>query len=130
MPCRFGGEEFVVLLPNASASIGQRKAEELRAKIERLTVRYADSDLPRITISVGVATFPDAGSAPLEVLKVADNALYVAKSQGRNQVELSASGKSSVAAASSESPHAKFSEAILDRLALTDDETGGLSRRA
>jgi diguanylate cyclase (GGDEF)-like protein len=112
----------VVLLPNASALIGQRKAEELRAKIERLTVRYADGDLPRITISVGVATFPDGGSAPMEVLKVADNALYVAKAQGRNRVELSASGKTSVAAASSESPHAKLSEAILDRLAQSDDE--------
>ncbi len=81
-----------MLLPNASTAIGLKKAEELRAKIERLTVRYADGDLPRITISVGVATFPDAGSAPLEVLKVADNALYAAKRQGRNRVELSPSG--------------------------------------
>lgn len=130
VPCRFGGEEFVVLLPNASASIGQRKAEELRAKIERVTVRYADGDLPRITISVGVATYPNAGSAPLEVLKVADTALYEAKRKGRNRVEMSRSGKDSIAAEVSESPHAKLSETILDRLAQTDHETPGRSRTA
>ena len=87
VPCRFGGEEFVVILPNCDLAAAARRGEELRAKVEGLTVRYLDQNLPRITISVGVAAFPDAGGAPEAVLKVADQALYRAKEQGRNRVE-------------------------------------------
>jgi len=87
--CRFGGEEFVVVLPGAPLEIGARRAEELRAKIEGLSVRYLDNNLPRITISVGVASFPEAGDNPQSVLKAADDALYRAKEGGRNRVELS-----------------------------------------
>ena len=90
--CRFGGEEFVVVLPGASLEIGARRAEELRAKIEALSVRYLDANLPRITISTGVAAFPEAGDNPQSVLKAADDALYCAKEAGRNRVELAAAG--------------------------------------
>ena len=93
VPCRFGGEEFVVLLPGASIEIATRRAEELRARIESLTVRYLEANLPRITISIGVAAFPEAGDNPQLVLKVADDALYRAKEGGRNRVEV-ASGQS------------------------------------
>jgi diguanylate cyclase (GGDEF)-like protein len=86
--CRFGGEEFVVVLPGASLEIAAKRAEELRAKIEGLSVRYLDHNLPRITISVGVAAFPEAGDNPQSVLKAADDALYRAKEGGRNRVEL------------------------------------------
>ncbi|HEV2185665.1 MAG TPA: GGDEF domain-containing protein, partial [Stellaceae bacterium] len=90
--CRFGGEEFVVVLPGAPLDIGAKRAEELRAKIEGLSVRYLDHNLPRITISVGVAAFPEAGDNPQSVLKAADDALYRAKEGGRNRVELAADG--------------------------------------
>jgi len=90
--CRFGGEEFVVVLPGASLEIGAKRAEELRAKIEAISVRYLDNNLPRITISVGVAAFPEAGDNPQSVLKAADDALYRAKEGGRNRVELAADG--------------------------------------
>ena len=86
VPCRFGGEEFVVVLPGATAEAAARKAEDLRAKIEALAVRYLDGNLPRITISIGVAAFPRSGSTPQELLKVADDALYRAKQEGRNRV--------------------------------------------
>jgi len=86
--CRFGGEEFVVVLPGAPLDIGARRAEELRGKIEALSVRYLEKNLPRITISVGVAAFPEAGDNPQSVLKAADDALYRAKEGGRNRVEL------------------------------------------
>lgn len=89
VPCRFGGEEFVVLLPGASAEVANRRAEMLRAKIQALTVRYLDNNLPNVTVSVGVATFPDAGDNPQEVLSAADKALYEAKNEGRNKVKLS-----------------------------------------
>ncbi len=89
VPCRFGGEEFVVLLPSADADAAAQRAEQLRSKVESLVVRYVEKNLPRITISVGVAAFPEAGENPLIVLKAADEALYRAKEKGRNRVELS-----------------------------------------
>jgi len=87
VPCRFGGEEFVVLLPGAGAEEAGVRAEELRAKVEALTIRYAGGHLPRVTISAGVAAFPDAGGNLMDILKVADDALYRAKQNGRNRVE-------------------------------------------
>ena len=87
VPCRFGGEEFVVLLPGATLDDAAMRAEELRAKIEALTIRYADGQLPRVTISAGVAAFPDAGANLMQILKIADEALYRAKQNGRNRVE-------------------------------------------
>jgi len=87
--CRFGGEEFVVIIPGATIDIAAKRAEVLRAKIEALSVRYLDKNLPAITISIGVAAFPEAGDNPQSVLKAADDALYRAKESGRNRVELS-----------------------------------------
>jgi diguanylate cyclase (GGDEF)-like protein len=88
VPCRFGGEEFVVLMPNTGLEQAAKRAEELRAKVEALSIRYADGHLPRVTISVGLAAFPEAGGNLTEILRVADEALYRAKSNGRNRVEL------------------------------------------
>src|SRR5216683_1778500 len=79
VPCRFGGEEFVVLLPGADEGAAALKAEHLRGKIESIVVRYLEKNLPRITISIGVATFPASGANPQAVLKAADDALYRAK---------------------------------------------------
>lgn len=90
VPCRFGGEEFIVLLPGASIEVAARRAEQLRSKVESLIVRYLEKNLPRVTISIGVAAFPDAGDNPELILKAADEALYRAKAGGRNRVELPA----------------------------------------
>lgn len=87
VPCRFGGEEFVVLLPNTGIEEAAARADELRARIEALTIRYADGHLPRVTISAGIAAFPEAGGNLMDILKVADDALYRAKQNGRNRVE-------------------------------------------
>jgi len=89
--CRFGGEEFVVVLLGATPAIALRKANELRDRIESLMVNYLDKPLPRITASIGVASFPEAGDTPEAVLRAADEALYRAKESGRNRVELSRS---------------------------------------
>jgi diguanylate cyclase (GGDEF)-like protein len=88
VPCRFGGEEFVVLLPGADAGTAARRAEQLRGKVEALVVRYLEKSLPSISVSIGVAAFPEAGDYPDVVLKAADEALYRAKEKGRNRVEL------------------------------------------
>ncbi|MBV8132450.1 MAG: diguanylate cyclase [Alphaproteobacteria bacterium] len=89
VPCRFGGEEFVVLLPGADAADAARRAEQLRSRVEALVVRYLEKSLPTITVSIGVAGFPENGDYPEAVLKAADEALYRAKEGGRNRVELS-----------------------------------------
>jgi len=89
IPCRFGGEEFVVILPGADPDAAASRAEQLRSKVEDIVVRYLEKNLPRITVSIGVAAFPDVGDNPQAVLKAADQALYRAKEKGRNRVELS-----------------------------------------
>ena len=84
--CRFGGEEFVVLLPDADKDAACRRAEDLRAATEALIIRYGDQNLPRVTISLGVATLPGDGLDSQSLLSAADAALYRAKAGGRNKV--------------------------------------------
>lgn len=91
-PCRFGGEEFSVLLPFADADIAVCVAEALRAGIEDTRIRYGAEDLPRVTISIGVAIYPDHGELPQDLLNAADRALYDAKAAGRNCVRLVGQG--------------------------------------
>jgi len=86
--CRMGGEEFMLLLPGSGAAEGMKRAEALRLAMEKVSVRYGEKALPRITISVGVAVAPDHGLIPQDLLRIADEALYSAKSAGRNQVVL------------------------------------------
>ena len=128
VPCRFGGEEFVVLLPGATAEVAAQKAEELRAKVEGLIVRYVDGNLPKITISTGVAAFPDCGDNPPAVLKAADDALYRAKDAGRNRVELSSGALAKSAMASG--PAAAGQHALLVGLATPGQETASQAKAA
>ncbi|HET8816716.1 MAG TPA: diguanylate cyclase [Pseudidiomarina sp.] len=86
--CRFGGEEFVIILPEASTEIASARAEELRRRIEMLDLYYGGTALGRVTISLGVASFPAHATKKEELLRLADNALYEAKNKGRNQVSI------------------------------------------
>ncbi|MDO6443334.1 diguanylate cyclase [Marinobacter sp. 2_MG-2023] len=87
--CRYGGEEFVVVLP-ASDIIGAReRAEELRAAARNETVMFEGNNLGHLTISVGVANWPASTSQPEQLLKLADDMLYRAKTSGRDNVEVS-----------------------------------------
>ena len=84
--CRFGGEEFVVILPKASREDTRLRAEALRAGIK---AQQGDEPMfvyPTATISIGVAAFPEHGTSVEEVLLAADSALYRAKAQGRDRV--------------------------------------------
>ncbi len=90
--CRFGGEEFVVILPTADAETSRARAEKLRTKMRELTIMYQGKSLGMVTISVGVAAFPVHGTSPKELMAAADAALYQAKRGGRDQV-VSASAK-------------------------------------
>ncbi|HUY82601.1 MAG TPA: GGDEF domain-containing protein, partial [Acidobacteriaceae bacterium] len=84
--CRFGGEEFVLILVGATAASGRKRAELLREKLPQLTVQYAGQVLGRVRISIGVSAFPDHGTTGEELVRAADKALYRAKEEGRDRV--------------------------------------------
>jgi len=83
--CRYGGEEFVVIMPGVSMSTLSRCAEEIRSRVDELFVECG-SDQIHTTISLGAAVFPLHGSNGDEILVCADQALYQAKREGRNRV--------------------------------------------
>ena len=83
---RYGGEEFLVLLPECAFDAARSKAEQLREEIARLELRYDDQPLGPVTVSLGVAAFPDHAKESEELLRCADDALYLAKQTGRNRV--------------------------------------------
>ncbi|MBL6749042.1 MAG: diguanylate cyclase [Nevskia sp.] len=87
--CRFGGEEFAVVLPGANGSQAAAKAEELRAQVERLQLTVRDEVIGPVTISVGAAQFRPQQRAG-DLIGTADRALYRAKNEGRNRVVISA----------------------------------------
>ncbi|HXJ83871.1 MAG TPA: diguanylate cyclase [Candidatus Methylomirabilis sp.] len=84
--CRYGGEEFVLVLPDAAMENAVRRAEQLQDAVRRIRVPHKDAVLGPITISIGVAAFPDHGTDGASLLKSADMALYQAKKAGRDRV--------------------------------------------
>jgi diguanylate cyclase (GGDEF)-like protein/PAS domain S-box-containing protein len=84
--CRYGGEEFTLVMPGASVEDTRNRAEQLRLAILELQVLHNEQPLRAVTASLGVAVFPDHGTDDDGVVKAADNALYRAKTGGRNCV--------------------------------------------
>jgi diguanylate cyclase (GGDEF)-like protein len=84
--CRFGGEEFIVILPNCSLRDASLRADGIRRRVSALRVPHHGSELPGPTISCGVAAFPGHGSTADGLIRMADKALYLAKTRGRDQV--------------------------------------------
>lgn len=84
--CRYGGEEFVVILPGASTEMTLQRAEQWRSAFTEINLEYSGILLPQVTLSLGVATFPKHGASWQAALRAADEALYTAKQQGRNRV--------------------------------------------
>ncbi|MEE9561839.1 MAG: GGDEF domain-containing protein, partial [Thermoanaerobaculia bacterium] len=84
---RFGGEEFLLILPDRSAAEAYIVGEKIRAGIEAYDFLHGEKQPGgRLTISGGVAAYPDCGSTSTEILQMADEALYQAKNSGRNRI--------------------------------------------
>jgi diguanylate cyclase (GGDEF)-like protein len=86
--CRYGGEELTLILPEATHAQVVARAEELRRAVERTQVRYQGQLLGPVTLSAGVACFPEDARTANDLLEIADAALYEAKTAGRNRVVL------------------------------------------
>jgi diguanylate cyclase (GGDEF)-like protein len=89
--CRYGGEEFTVLLPEASPEHTRQRAEILCAHIRNLALEYRGQPLGSLTVSIGLAAFPIHGESGPSLIQKADAALYQAKRAGRDRVALAAS---------------------------------------
>ena len=96
--CRYGGEEFTLILPEVDAERAAQRAEQIRAAIERLVVQHRRERLGSVTASIGVATFPQSSREADELLRRADAALYKAKQQGRNRVIFDSSSEAELQA--------------------------------
>jgi diguanylate cyclase (GGDEF)-like protein/PAS domain S-box-containing protein len=84
--CRHGGEEFVIIMPDSSLQNAVIRANALRTEVKRLNPSYDGQPLQSITISIGVAAYPEHGSSAQELLKSADRCLYESKANGRDTV--------------------------------------------
>jgi len=86
--CRYGGEEFTLILPEASIEVAQQRAERIRQAVHALRVEHLGRELPAVTVSIGVATYRREGDSGEQLLRRADEALYRAKRVGRDRVEV------------------------------------------
>ncbi len=86
MVARYGGEEFGLLLPETSAEDAMSRLDSLRGRIAAIPLRVGPGRTERLTVSIGVASWPADGRAVHEVLRAADERLYRAKAKGRNRV--------------------------------------------
>src|SRR5262249_9589576 len=84
--CRYGGEEFVLILPEASAEESFRRLEQIRGAATQVYVKHRDQPRPLPSFSAGIGVFPANGDKAEELLRAADAALYRAKATGRGRV--------------------------------------------
>ena len=84
--CRYGGEEFAFVLAGASLDAARKRAELVREETKQLNVRHGGQLLGTVTLSIGIAVFPENGESVEHLLKTADEALYRAKEEGRDRI--------------------------------------------
>jgi diguanylate cyclase (GGDEF)-like protein len=96
--CRYGGEEFVLLLADATLESALARAEEMRLAVHGLAVQHRGQTVGAIAVSVGVAVLPEHGIGPTDLIAAADRALYRAKETGRDRTVSADQGMSSSAA--------------------------------
>ncbi len=84
--CRYGGEEFAIILPESSSQDAAIRTDALRLEVKNLRLQYKGEVLGPLTLSAGVAAFPEHGSTCAGLLKIADQCLYESKTRGRDVV--------------------------------------------
>ncbi len=85
---RYGGEEFTLTLPGATFAVAKDRAEQVRRAVRALRLSFDGQSLGTLTVSIGIAVFPEHGSTGPSILQAADAALYRAKANGRDRVEV------------------------------------------
>jgi diguanylate cyclase (GGDEF)-like protein/PAS domain S-box-containing protein len=85
--CRYGGEEFLLILPEMPFNYLQQRAEQIRLGVKQLSLIFQQQELPSITVSIGIASYPDHGNTGEDLIRNADIALYQAKNNGRDCVK-------------------------------------------
>ena len=98
--CRYGGEEFVLLQTEAAPEALLQRADALRCDIARHAIEHHGTPIGTITLSIGIALFPEHGATAEAVLRAADDALYRAKAAGRNRIVMAASAAKATTLAS------------------------------
>ncbi len=88
IPCRYGGDEFIIVLPDASRVVTCERAEQICKYAKQSQFQFEGQALELLTLSLGVAIFPEHGSTGAAILKAVDAALYRAKHEGRGRVVL------------------------------------------
>ena len=91
--CRYGGEEFVLVLPDTTPEGARHRAEQIRSAVKGLKVEHGGAPLGDISVSLGIALFPDHADGPDSLIRAADEALYEAKRSGRDRVVMSPAGR-------------------------------------
>lgn len=84
--CRYGGDEFILILPDASRAVTHERAELICEHARQFHLQFEGQSLAAVTLSLGVGVFPEHGSTSTTILRAVDAALYRAKGEGRNRV--------------------------------------------
>ena len=84
--CRYGGEEFALVLSGANKTAANQRAEILRGDLKSLIVEHAGKIVGKVTFSIGIAVAPENGTSSTELIRAADSSLYRAKSEGRDRI--------------------------------------------
>ena len=86
IPSRYGGDEFIIVLPDASRVVTRKRAELICESAKQFHFQFEGQTLGTVTLSLGVVVFPEHGSTSAAILKAADDALYRAKHEGRSRL--------------------------------------------
>jgi diguanylate cyclase (GGDEF)-like protein len=88
--CRLGGEEFIMIMPEMDRTIAERRAQEMLRDAMSIQLVHEGRELPPVTVSIGLAMFPEDGETPDALMQAADRAVYRSKADGRNRVSFPA----------------------------------------